>query len=78
MSSALKGRESMHLNTCKVVSAKYRNRDENKISRIFKGGKQYHSEKGISQIVRMSRISHSRDNDTDRQRGHKVRRKSIS
>lgn len=41
MSSALKGRESIHLKTCKVVSAKYHNREENKISWIFRG-KQYH------------------------------------
>ena len=43
--------------------------DEVKISWIFKGGEQYHSDKGISEIVRISRISHFRDYDTDRERG---------
>ena len=59
----------MRLKTCKVVSAKYCNMDEVKISWIFKGGEQYHSDKGISEIVRISRISHFRDYDTDRERG---------
>lgn len=55
MSSALKGRESIHLKTCKVVSAKYHNRS----------GKQNFMDiqreaiplrKRNSEIVRMSRF----------------------
>ena len=74
MNSALKNlqsgkRESMHIKTYKVVSAKYHNRDENKIPWVFKGGKQFHPDRGISEMVRIYRISHFRDYERDRESG---------
>lgn len=63
----------MHIKTYKVVSAKYHNRDENKIPWVFKGGKQFHPDRGISEMVRISRISHFKDYEREIGKVEKVR-----